>query len=207
MCNCAAEGESLSSNLPHRRSDRKPAKSPLLKNSAHFAFDFRAMARKWRGSLPAQISIRNASAKGFVGSPSQSADPCMWPPKNIKFWAPIEIFPLPGGRRWVSGGVNSACAARRLACEAFAQEPIHHQLGLNLKLGWCGVHDCTGRRSLLARNPAENFGRDWWVVDVAIDQGAIRHDLFPKRSGLLRRSRSKVLQAGGLHNWIKGHCS
>jgi hypothetical protein len=26
---------------------------------------FRAMARKWRGSLPAQISIRNASANGF----------------------------------------------------------------------------------------------------------------------------------------------
>jgi hypothetical protein len=37
---------------------------------------------------------------------------------------------------------------------------------------------------LLARNPAENFGRDWWVVDVAVDRGAIRHDLFPKQSGL-----------------------
>ena len=85
---------------------------------------------------------------------------------------------------WVSGGVNSACAARRFACEAFAQEPIHHQLGLNLKLGWCGVHDCAGPPSLLARNPAANFGRDWWVVDVAVDRGAIRHDLFPKQSEL-----------------------
>jgi hypothetical protein len=91
----------------------------------------------------------------------------------------------------VSGGVNSACAARRFACEAFAQEPIHHQLGLTLKLGWCGVHDCAGPPSLLARNPAENFGRDWWVVVVAVDRGAIRHDLFPKQSGLQRRPGSK----------------
>jgi hypothetical protein len=29
---------------------------------------------------------------------------------------------------------------------------------------------------LPARNPAENFGRDRWVVDVAVD----RHDLFPQ---------------------------
>jgi hypothetical protein len=43
------------------------------------------------------------------------------------------------------------------------------------------------------RYPAENFGRGWWVVDVAVDRGAIRHDLFPKRSGLLRRPRSKML--------------
>jgi len=178
-----------------------------LKNSAHFAFDFRAMARKWRGSLPAQISIRNASAKASLAHRANRPTHVCGRRKILDSGPQIEIFPLPGGRRWVSGGVNSACAARRLACEAFAQEPIHHQLGLNLKLGWCGVHDCTGRPSLLARNPAENFGRDWWVVDVAIDQGAIRHDLFPKRSGLLRRSRSKVLQAGGLHNWIKGHCS
>jgi hypothetical protein len=34
---------------------------------------------------------------------------------------------------------------------------------------------------LPVRNPAENFGRDWWVVDVAVDRGAIRHDLFPKQ--------------------------
>jgi hypothetical protein len=91
----------------------------------------------------------------------------------------------------VSGGVNSACAARRFACEAFAQEPIHHLLRLNLKLGWCGVHDCAGPPSLLARNPTENFGRDWWVVDVAVDRGAIRHDLFPRQSGLQRRPGSK----------------
>jgi hypothetical protein len=81
----------------------------------------------------------------------------------------VEIFSLPRGRGWVSGGINSACAARRFACEAFAQEPIHHQLGLNLKLGWCGLHDCAGRPSLLARNHAGNFGRDRWVVDVAVD--------------------------------------
>ena len=86
---------------------------------------------------------------------------------------------------WVGvRGRHSACATGRFACEAFAQEPIHHQLGLNLKLGWCGLHDCAEPPSLLARNPAENFGRDWWVVDVAVDQGAIRHDLFPKQSGL-----------------------
>jgi hypothetical protein len=46
---------------------------------------------------------------------------------------------------------------------------------------------------LLARNPAENFVRDWWVVDVAVDRGPIRHDLFPKRSGLLRTPGSRVL--------------
>jgi hypothetical protein len=44
---------------------------------------------------------------------------------------------------------------------------------------------------LLARNPAENFGRDWWVVDMAVDRGAIRHDLFPKRSGLPAKARIK----------------
>ena len=89
----------------------------------------------------------------------------------------------------MSGDVNSAYAARRFACEAFAQEPIHHQLGLNL--GWCGLHDCAAPPSSLARNPAENFCRDWWVVDVADDRGAIRHDLFPKQSGLQRRPGSK----------------
>jgi hypothetical protein len=62
------------------------------------------------------------------------------------------------------------------------QEPVHHQFGFNLKLRRCGVHDCAGPPSLLARNPAENFGGDWWVVDVAVDRGTIRHDLFPKRS-------------------------
>jgi hypothetical protein len=93
---------------------------------------------------------------------------------------------------WVGvRGVNSACAAWLFACETFAQEPIHHQLSLNLKLGWGGVHDCAGPPSLPARNPAENFGRDWWVVDVAVDRGAIRHDLFPKQSGLQRRPGSK----------------
>jgi hypothetical protein len=44
---------------------------------------------------------------------------------------------------------------------------------------------------LLARNPAENFGRDWSVVDMAVDRGAIRHDLFPKRSGLSAKARIK----------------
>jgi hypothetical protein len=88
-------------------------------------------------------------------------------------------------------GVNSARAARRFACETFAKEPIHHQSGLNLKLGWGGVHDCAGLPSLPARNPAKNVGPDWWVVDVAVDRGAIRHDLFPKQSGLLRRPGSK----------------
>ena len=37
-------------------------------------------------------------------------------------------------RTWVSGDLMS-CTARRFACEAFAQEPIHHRFGLNLKLG------------------------------------------------------------------------
>jgi hypothetical protein len=78
-----------------------------------------------------------------------------------------------------------------LLVKTFAQEPIHHQLSLNPKLGWGGVHDCAGPPSLPARNPAENFGRDWWVVDVAVDRGAIRHDLFPKQSGLQRRPGSK----------------
>ena len=94
-----------------------------------------------------------------------------------------KFFPSPGGRRGVS-----IRAAWRFACEAFAQEPIHHQLGLNLKLGWCGPHDCAGPPSLLARNPV---GRGWWVVDVAEDRGAIRHDLFPKQSELERRPGSK----------------
>jgi hypothetical protein len=82
-------------------------------------------------------------------------------------------------------------AQRRFACEAFAQEPINHLSGLNLKLGWCGLHDCAGPPSLLARNPVKDFGRGWWVVDVAVDRGAIRHDLFPKQSGLQRKPRSK----------------
>ncbi|HWI68937.1 MAG TPA: hypothetical protein VNS88_11250 [Nitrospiraceae bacterium] len=68
------------------------------------------------------------------------------------------------------------------AFEAFAQQSIHHQLGLNHALGWCGVLGCTGQQSLLARNPAETFDRDWWVVGVAMDRGTIRHDLFPKLS-------------------------
>jgi hypothetical protein len=81
----------------------------------------------------------------------------------------------------VSEGVNLTCAARRFSCEAFSQEPINHQLGLDLKLGWCGeVHDCAGPLSLLARNPAENSGCDWRVVDVAIDRGVMRHDLLPQ---------------------------
>jgi hypothetical protein len=75
-----------------------------------------------------------------------------------------------------------ARAPRQIACEVFVQEPIHHQLGLNLKLRCCGVHDCAGPPSLLAGNPAENFSRDWWIVNVAVDRGIIGHDLFPKRS-------------------------
>lgn len=58
---------------------------------------------------------------------------------------------------------GSCLLPRRLACEALAQEPINHLF--NLKLGWCGVRDCAGPPSLLARDPAENFGRDRWVVD------------------------------------------
>ena len=91
----------------------------------------------------------------------------------------------------MSGGANSACAARRFAREAFAHEPIHHQLGLNLKLGWCGLHDCAGPPSLPARNPAVNFGCDWWVVDVAVDRGAIRHDALPQAKWTTAKARIK----------------
>ena len=70
------------------------------------------------------------------------------------------------------------CAARRFAREAFAQEPINHQLGLDLKLGWYGVRDCAGPPPLLARDPAENFGCDWRVVDMAVDRGVIRLAVF-----------------------------
>jgi hypothetical protein len=85
------------------------------------------------------------------------------------------------GHQVISIDHQVGAAARLFACETFAQEPIHHQLSLNLKLGSGGVHDCAGPPSLPARNPAENFGRDWQVVDVAVDRGAIRHDLFPKQ--------------------------
>ena len=44
----------------------------------------------------------------------------------------------------------------------------------------------SGEPSLLARESVENFGCDWWVVAVAVDRDAIRHDLFPKRTGQLR---------------------
>ena len=88
-------------------------------------------------------------------------------------------------------GANSACAARRFACEAFAHEPIYHQLGLNLKLGWCGLHDCAGPPSLPARNPEVNFGCDWWIVDVAVDRGAIRHDALPQAKWTTAKARIK----------------
>ena len=88
-----------------------------------------------------------------------------------------------------------ACSHGEFAFEAFAQEPIHHQLGLNLTLRWCGVLDCAGQPSLLAGNPAETVDRERWVVGVAMDRGAIRHDLFPKLSyddeivrGMVRRT-------------------
>ena len=37
--------------------------------------------------------------------------------------------------------------------------------------------------------PPRTFDRDWWVVGVAMDRGAIRHDLFPKPE-LLRMNKS-----------------
>ena len=108
-----------------------------------------------------------------------------------KIGGPKSNFSLPRDRGWVSGGANSACAARRFAREAFAHEPIHHQLGLNLKFGWCGLHDCAGPPSLPARNPAVNFGCDWWVVDVAVDRGAIRHDALPQAKWTTAKARIK----------------
>ena len=81
------------------------------------------------------------------------------------------------------------------AFEAFAQEPIHYQLGLDHALRWCGVLGCAGQRSLFAREPAESFDGDLWVAGVAMDRGTIRHDLFPKLSyddelvrGMVRRT-------------------
>ncbi len=48
---------------------------------------------------------------------------------------------------------------------------------------------------MLAGNPAETVDRERWVVGVAMDRGAIRHDLFPKLSyddeivrGMVRRT-------------------
>ena len=48
-----------------------------------------------------------------------------------------------------------------------------------------------GTPSLLARNSAKNFGREWSVVDVAVDRGTIDIDFFPKRSGLQRKAPTK----------------
>ena len=52
---------------------------------------------------------------------------------NKKIQGPIRIESQIVRR--VSGRVNLTRAARRFACEAFAQEPINHQFGLDLKLG------------------------------------------------------------------------
>jgi len=91
--------------------------------------------------------------------------------------------------------VRRAYSHGDFAFEAFAQQPIHYPLGLDHTLGWCGVLDCVGRASLLAGNPAETVDRERWVVGVAMDRGAIRHDLFPKLSyddeivrGMVRRT-------------------
>ena len=35
---------------------------------------------------------------------------------------------------------------------------------------------------MLARNPAENSGCDWRVVDVAVGRGVMRHDLLPQEA-------------------------
>ena len=37
-----------------------------------------------------------------------------------------------------------------------------------------------------------NLHRNWLVAAVAVDRGGMRHDLFPKRSGLLRSPGPKV---------------
>ena len=42
-----------------------------------------------------------------------------------------------------------------------------------------------------ARNPAGNFGRNWWVVDVAVDRGAIRHDALPQAKWTTAMARIK----------------
>ncbi len=102
---------------------------------------------------------------------------------------------------------HSARVPPLFVCEAFAQQPIHHQLGVNLKLGWCGRHDCDGLPSMLARNPPENCSRVWWIAEVAADRSAVRHDLFPKQSELLEGPDQRVLWAQEARNWIKGHCT
>jgi hypothetical protein len=91
--------------------------------------------------------------------------------------------------------MRRACPHGDFAFEAFAQEPIHHQSGLDLILRWCRFFDCARQRSFLARNPAETFDCDLWVAGVAVDRGTIRHDLFPKLSyddelvrGIVRRT-------------------
>ena len=111
----------------------------------------------------------------------------------VRGWLCTDQASAPGAKNL---GASEPCSLPpRFACEAFAQEPIHYQLGLSLTSSWCGVHDCAGQPFLLARHPVENVGRDWRVVAVAVDRGAIRHDLFPKRSGLLRSPGSKVHHA------------
>ena len=47
---------------------------------------------------------------------------------------------------------------------------------------------------MLARNPAENFGRDWWVVDVAIDQGEGSDQRFYRLGVFIIGSKDIVLE-------------
>jgi hypothetical protein len=84
-------------------------------------------------------------------------------------------------------------SVRRFLGEAFTQEPIDHQLGVNLKPGWCGFNDC-----------AETFGRYRHGADVAIGRGDIRHDLSPSK---LEDPDQSLRWARGSRNWIKGHCT
>jgi hypothetical protein len=96
-----------------------------------------------------------------------------------------------------AGAIHPA-RARLFICEAFAQQPIHHQLGVDLKLGWCGLHDCAGPPSLFPRNLPENFSRVWWVAEVAADRGDMRHDLFPKQVNYSKARSKGAMGAGGL---------
>ena len=100
--------------------------------------------------------------------------------------APYSEDPSIDAKVWETALGGRARYRGDFACEAFAQELIHHQLGLDLTSNRCGVHDGVGRPSLLARNNVENFGRNRRVVAVAADRDDMRHDLFPKRSELLR---------------------
>jgi hypothetical protein len=57
---------------------------------------------------------------------------------------------------------------------------------------------------LLARNPAETFDSDWWVVGVAMDRGAIIHDLFPKLSYYDQIVREMVRRTFVISQCLKG---